>query len=47
MNLSQKILKQLIQIKSYSGQEKELVDYIIGPLFLALSLIAAPVAILI
>ena len=28
MNLSQKILKQLIQIKSYSGQEKKLADYI-------------------
>lgn len=28
MNLSQKILKQLVQIKSYSGQEKELADFI-------------------
>lgn len=28
MELSQKILKQLIQIKSYSGQEKELADFI-------------------
>lgn len=28
MNLSQKILKQLIQIKSYSGQEKKLADFI-------------------
>ena len=28
MDLNQKILKQLIQIKSYSGQEKELADFI-------------------
>jgi len=28
MDLSQKILKQLIQIKSYSGQEKKLADFI-------------------
>lgn len=28
MSLSQKILKQLIQIKSYSGQEEELADFI-------------------
>jgi len=27
MDLSQKILKQLIQIKSYSGQEKELANW--------------------
>jgi acetylornithine deacetylase len=30
MNLSEKILKQLIQIKSYSGKEKELTDFIIN-----------------
>ena len=30
MDLSQKILKQLIQIKSYSGQEKELADFIMA-----------------
>ncbi|PIU74173.1 hypothetical protein COS77_02970 [Candidatus Roizmanbacteria bacterium CG06_land_8_20_14_3_00_34_14] len=30
MNLSQKNLKQLIQIKSYSGQEKELADFIMA-----------------
>lgn len=28
MDLSQEILKQLVQIKSYSGQEKELADFI-------------------
>jgi|SRR3989339_966919 len=30
MDLSQKILKQLIQIKSYSGQEKELANFIMA-----------------